>query len=87
MKFVAIKVFRDDWFSIEQEIQSGKFYITIPVDNGMVEYSEYYEINEDELDNFLNNLDSVKKFVKDCRDHLNDDRLLIKPGKIRGKPL
>jgi hypothetical protein len=49
MKFIKIKVFKEDRFSNEQEEGFGKYAINFPVFNGLAEYSEFYEISESEL--------------------------------------
>lgn len=86
MKFRDILVDKEYRFAIEEDLESGNFYISFPVFNGLSEYSEFYQINQHELINFLNNRDLLKEFVKKCKDRQMDDRLLMKPGRIRGEP-
>ncbi|MDD0854139.1 hypothetical protein HBN50_13585 [Halobacteriovorax sp. GB3] len=86
MKFEDIKVYRGQRFSIEKEIETQKLYITFPVFNGRVEYTEFYEISELELEKFLLDEDHLFIFVQECRNKLHDDRLLLEPGSSRGTP-
>ncbi|MBF0300960.1 MAG: hypothetical protein HQK51_19790 [Oligoflexia bacterium] len=86
MALIKVKIFREDRFSIEQETDSGKYYITFPVFNGLAEYAEFYEISNGEFDKFNIDLESLKDFVRDCKNRKNDARLLEKPGRIRGEP-
>lgn len=86
MKFKDILVNKENRFAIEEDLESGNFYISFPVFNGLAEYSEFYKISQEELDNFLINMDLLKDFVKKCKDRHMDDRLLMKPGRLRGEP-
>ena len=86
MKFKDVDVNKEKRFSIEEDLESGNFYISFPVFNGLAEYSEFYKISKEELDNFLIYKDLLKDFVTRCKDRKMDDRLLMKPGRIRGEP-
>jgi len=86
MKFKDILVDKESRFAIEEDLESGNFYISFPVFNGLAEYSEFYRISHDELIEFMNNIDYLKEFVRKCKDRQMDDRLLMTPGRIRGEP-
>ena len=86
MKLSDVHVYREDRCSIEQDLDSGKYYLTFPVFNGMAEYTEYYEILPDEVDAIMNNEAFRKRLLAKSRNRQNDDRLLFKPGRIRGSP-
>lgn len=87
MKFVDQFVFQDDRFSIGTEDVSGVHYISIPVRNPYVEYEEYYKIDDSEYRNCPGNLDALRKVAEKCRARLNDDNLIMKPGRLRGQPI
>ncbi len=87
MKFVIVKVFKDDRFALEKDVDTGNYYVTFPVFNGLAEYSEFYKITEVEFDDFISDQVLLKQFVKACRERKNDDRLLMKPGRLRGDPV
>ncbi|NRA68800.1 MAG: hypothetical protein HRU19_30230 [Pseudobacteriovorax sp.] len=87
MKISYLKHVKSDRFAFAKEEESGKYCISIPVSNGMVEYNEYYEISEVEYKLFSTDLDSARSFVEDCRNRKQDGRLMQKPGRIRGEPL
>ncbi len=86
MKLVDILVNTEERFSIEKDIESGKCYLSFPVFNGLAEYSEFYKLSQTELDEFLKNKDALRDFVKQCKGRQKDDRLLMKPGRLRGEP-
>ena len=86
MKFEDIFVFRAERFSIGIEKDSGKYYLAIPVSNGLVEYEEYYEVDRADFDRFSMSLDSMRRIASLSRDRKNDARLIQKPGRLRGEP-
>jgi hypothetical protein len=86
MNLVDIHVFREDGYSIEQDLDTGKYYLSFPVFNGMAEYSEYYEILPDEIEMVLSDEGCRKRLLEKSRTRLNDERLLFKPGRMRGSP-
>ena len=78
---------REHRFSIGIEEDSGKYYLSIPVSNGLVDYEEYYEIDHDAFDKFRTDPDQAASFAEECRSRLMDDRLIQKPGSNRGTPV
>jgi hypothetical protein len=84
MKFVDKFTSRENRYSIGIEEQSGKFYLSIPVSNRVVDYEEYYEITEKEYLNHAANSENIIEFSQGCRNHKNDNLLFIKPGNDRG---
>jgi hypothetical protein len=86
MNFVTIFLNKTERFSIDLETKFQKISVTIPVSNGLAEYEEFYEISEGELELFTNDDTLLKSFVHDCKNRKNDDRLLYKPGRLRGYP-
>ena len=87
MKFNDIAINKENCFSVGIEEDSGKFYLSIPVSNQYVDYEEYYEINEEQFDEFKIEMLSALEFVKQCRERVNDSLLIQKAGKNRGVPL
>lgn len=86
MNLVDVRVFREERCSIEKDLESGKYYLSFPVFNGMVDYTEYYEIPSNDLNSILNDEKSRKQLLDKSRSRQNDDHLLFKPGKMRGSP-
>jgi hypothetical protein len=84
MKFEDVLVCRQERYAIGTEAESGRHYVSIPVDNGLVEYEEYYEIDRGQFDRFLVDAPAALAFVEQCRVRAMDAKLLIAPGKIRG---
>jgi hypothetical protein len=87
MKFVDTYVFRDDRFSIGTEEESGVHYLSIPVSNGLVEYEEYYALDPVLFARAPGNIEQLRAFAEECRQHHMDDRLIVKPGTRRGLPI
>ena len=86
MKFKDVAVNRDERYALGIEEESGKYYVSIPVSNGMIEYEEYYEIDQAMFDQFKADLDSALPFVERVRNRLEDPRLMYQPSTKRGTP-
>lgn len=71
-------------FSLGVEETTGRFYVSIPVSNAMVDYEEYYEIDHPTFDRFQKNLEQALAFVTLCRQRKVDDMLMVQPGENRG---
>jgi hypothetical protein len=87
MKFKDVAVNREERYALGMEEQSGKFYVAIPVSNGVADYDEYYEIDQPTFERYRADLDSAKEFVERCRNRQEDARLILKPGSRRGTPV
>lgn len=53
MKYDDTYFSRDDRYSIGVETMSGRYYASIPVSNGIVDYEEYYELTPSQYHEFL----------------------------------
>jgi len=84
MRFRDILVRKEERYSIGVEELTGRYYLSIPVANNLVDYEEYYEINKEEFDAFNVSVVAVAEFVQQCRNRKQDNRLMMKPGKDRG---
>ena len=82
--FTDTFVSRAHMFSIGIEQTSGRYSVSIPVSNGMVDYEEYYEIDAETYQRFSDDAQAALAFVERCRRHELDDRLIVKPGRLRG---
>lgn len=71
-------------FSIGIHLDSGRYYLSIPVSNRLVDYEEYYELTESEYQNLVSDPNLATDFAADCRAHRLDARLMVKPGADRG---
>ena len=87
MNFDDSFIFNKDRFSIGQETDSKKYYLSIPVSNGFVEYEEYYELTREEFDRFSHGVTEMRRLAEQCRLRKADDRLIMKPGSKRGSPI
>ena len=85
--------FEDTYFSSESRYSigvqspSGRYYASIPVSNGIVDYEEYYELTRDQYRDFLRDSAAAIEFVEACRGREHDDLLLQGPGSNRGTPV
>ncbi|WP_426143232.1 hypothetical protein [Pseudomonas sp. DWP3-1-2] len=71
-------------FSVGIEEASGRFYVSIPVSNGMVDYEEYYGIDVASYELFQKDPEAALVFVMKCRRRELDDLLIVKLGTNRG---
>ncbi|MGE8097431.1 hypothetical protein [Pseudomonas fluorescens] len=84
MNFNDVLLSKSERFSIGIEEESGKFYVSIPVSNRMVDYDEYYEIDKRAFDTYIKNPASALSFVERCRNREVENLLIVQPGKDRG---
>ncbi|GAB17446.1 hypothetical protein GOEFS_033_00080 [Gordonia effusa NBRC 100432] len=87
MRFDDVYFSAEDRYSIGVEADSGRYYISIPVSNGIVDYEEYYAIDPERYLLFVGDREAAIPFVEACRRHEHDDLLIQKPGTNRGTPI
>ena len=87
MNFQDVAVSRRERFALGLEQNSGKYYLAIPATNGLIDYSEYYEIGGDLFEKFRVDLDSALPWAIRIRDRLEEPRLMYQPSTRRGTPL
>ncbi len=87
MNFKDIIISKKERFSIGLEEDSGKFYISIPVSNSLVDYEEYYKIDKSIYENYPDNIEKIKKLVKMYKKQEKDEDLFLMPGSNRGVAL
>jgi hypothetical protein len=71
-------------FCVGIEQDSGRFYVSIPISNGMTDYEEYYEIDHATFELFRRDPDAALPFVVRCRKRELDELLIVPPGTNRG---
>jgi hypothetical protein len=87
MKFEETYFSKGSRYSIGVESTSARYYASIPVSNGIVDYEEHHELNEDQYREFLRNGEAATEFVEACRRQEHDNLLLHVPGSNRGIPV
>ncbi|MEV6583797.1 hypothetical protein AB0M92_37325 [Streptomyces sp. NPDC051582] len=87
MRFEDAYVSRADRFSLGAERDSGRYYVSIPVSSGVVDYEEYYELTGERYRAFLADPCAASAFAAACRRREHDDLLLLRPGRNRGTPV
>jgi len=86
MALVSTAVDHEMYYALEVDEETGRYYISFPVSNRMVDYVEYYEIDQQTYERYLADLPSALPFVVECKRHQHDDLLLFQPGSDRGTP-
>lgn len=84
MRFQDTHVNSVERFSVGQELDSGRFYLSIPVSNRLADYEEYYEISKECHDGFADDPTELSEMAEKCRKRECDHLLFIKPGSDRG---
>jgi hypothetical protein len=84
MRFQDTYVNSSERFSVGQELDSGRFYLSIPVSNRLADYEEYYEISRAAHDRYRRDPAELSEFAKKCRSRECDHLLFIQPGSDRG---
>jgi hypothetical protein len=87
MKFNDVHIFKTDRFSVGVEQESGKFFLSIPVANRLVDYEEYYEIDQATFDQCPANVAELRTLAQRCRLRQNDNCLMVQPGSDRGSAI
>jgi hypothetical protein len=87
MEFNDTYFSRKDRYPLGVEAVSDRFYASMPVSNGILDYEEYYEITPDQYHFFLSKRDAAIEFIESCRRHERDDLLMQNPGSNRGTPV
>lgn len=87
MKFDDTYFSKEDRYSLGVESTSGRYYASIPVSSGIVDYEEYYQLTPDQYREFLADTAAALAFVEACRRHEHDGLLLQQPGSNRGTPV
>ncbi|UOF19810.1 hypothetical protein [Pseudomonas syringae] len=86
MKFNDTFFNRDLMLSLGIEEISGRFYLSFPVSNGLIDYEEYYKIDKASFDLFHTDLIAADAFATTCRRRERDDLLIQKPEARSQKP-
>ena len=71
MRFVDTAFDRSKLYSIGREMESGRYYLSIPVSHGVVDFEEYYEIPAEMHDGYPANRALIEDFADRCHRRLN----------------
>lgn len=86
VKLEAVHVDRVNRFAFEVDEDTGRTFVSIPVRNTKVEYSEWYEVDRATFDRFVADPALAHGFVEQARNRQLDHLLLFPPGTERGLP-
>jgi hypothetical protein len=82
----TVAVNREQRYALEVDDRAGRYYVSFPVSNRMVDYEEAYEVDRATFDRYYLDLDSAGEFVTRCRNRELDHLLRDQPGADRGTP-
>lgn len=86
MKFKKTHFSKEGRYWLGKEVDSGRYYLGIPISNALVDYIEYYWIDEQQYENFSKDQNLAFEFAEACRRRQHDDLLVYTPGTDRGTP-
>ena len=86
MRMNCVYVDRVRRFSLDVDEESGRTFVSIPVRNQMVEYSEWYEVDAATFSGYRDDPTLAHDFVERCKRRELDHLLLFAPGTDRGLP-
>ena len=86
MKMNFVYVDQERRFSLDIDEDTGKTYVAISVFNGLVEYDEWYEVDAETFADYRADPTKAHDFVDRCKRREMDHLLLLKPGRLRGRP-
>ncbi len=84
MKFNDTYTSQAHRFSLGIELASWQFYLSIPVSNALVDYEEYYRIDQARYTAWLQDPSAALPIVVRCRRRELDHALMMQPGTQRG---
>jgi hypothetical protein len=73
-------------FALGVEEGGDRYYLSIPVSNGLVDYEERYAITRESFERYRRDLESALPMVRACRARTLDHLLLEPAGTPRGEP-
>lgn len=75
-------------FSLGAELMYGLGYLSFPVSTGLVDYEEYYALNDEESERFRKDPELALPLLESCRRREQDGRLMQQlPVSNRGTPV
>ena len=86
MKAHDAYISREKHFVLGFDSDSEKYYLAFPVTIGVVDYDEYYELDESTYHAWLADPDLALPFLAEARNREHDELLIQKPGWNRGIP-
>jgi hypothetical protein len=87
MKWRDVFVDKERRFALIVDEESGRSFVSIPVQNSMVEYEEYYEVDPATFERFTADPTTSHDFVDKAKRRELDHLLLLPPGTDRGEPI
>lgn len=84
MKIKAHLIDRVNRFSLDVDEESGRTFVSIPVRNQMTEYCEWYEVDQETFQSYLDRPSLAHEFVAKAKRRELDHLLLLQPGNDRG---
>ena len=73
-------------FSLDVDDETGRTFVSFPVQNRMVEYEEHYVVDSATFETYVSDPTRAHDFVKRAKNRELDHLLLYPPGTDRGWP-
>lgn len=73
-------------FSLDVDDETGRTFVSFPVQNRMVEYEEHYVVDAATFETYVADPTRAHDFVKRAKNRELDHLLLYPPGTDRGWP-
>ena len=86
MQFVRTHSSDEGRYGLGVESVSGRNYLGIPISNAMVDYIEYYWLDDKQYELFTSDHECAAEFAEACRRRESDALLVYRPGTDRGTP-
>jgi hypothetical protein len=71
-------------FGLDIDEETGRRFVNIPVSNRMTDYLEWYEVDKETFERYLEDPTRAHDFVAKAKRRELDHLLLLKPGTDRG---
>ncbi len=86
MRYRLIQTFEDEAVALDQDLESGRFLLSIPVFDGNRQSLEFYELTPEEYERVSNDATARQELTTLCRARQNDSRLAEPLSSLRGAP-
>jgi hypothetical protein len=84
LKYVYVDKVKRFAFNVDPD--SGRTFVSFPVHNRLATYEEFYEIDRETFDRYLEDPTLADDFIARAKRRELDHLLLLKPGSDRGWP-
>ncbi len=87
MRFRDLLFSDEGRYAIGTELDSERYFVSIPASDGYADYGDYYAISPQQFEVPQSDKSAAVEFVEACRRRQHDDLLILQPGNNRGTPV